>query len=523
MSKNWWKHGVIYHIYPQSFYDTNGDGIGDLRGIIRQLDYLERLGVDAIWISPIYQSPLVDMGYDISDYRAINPMYGNMSDFKELLALAHIRGMKVIMDLVLNHTSDKHPWFVESRSSLLNPKRDWYIWEKPQANGNRPNNWTTNFGQKAWTLDPQTGEYYCHSFFKEQPDLNWRNEDLKREMFAVIRFWLELGVDGFRLDVINYIFKSKKLKNNPFWQHFTNKGVHNRNHQRVYPFLKEFRALLDEYPNRTSVGEIYTAPPGDSELAASFVGNGRDMLHMAFDFSLIFTRWNAQKYEQVINRYYDALPKNGQPCFVMSNHDLGRNLQRKFFMRHKEAKAKVLTMLLLTLRGTPFIYYGDEIGMENSVIKRKYIRDLYGKLFYPFYKGRDRSRTPMQWSSKPYAGFSTARPWLPVNGNYRKVNVEKAKAESGSLLNLHKKLIKLRRKHTALHKGTICFESSDNQVLIFTRSHKEERIMVLLNFSRKPQVVQLPEGLQLFSISGEAHQQGLVELRGFEGLMWEVM
>ena len=419
MNENWWKHAVFYHIYPKSFQDSNGDGIGDIRGVINRLDYLAALGVDAVWLSPVYRSPMVDGGYDISDYCDIDPVFGTPDDFKELLKQAHDKGIRVMMDLVMNHTSDQHPWFVESRSSVDNPKRDWYIWHAGR-NGKAPNNWRTNFLEQAWRRDSVTGQFYYHSFFREQPDLNWRNEDMKRAFFGNIRFWLDMGVDGFRLDVVNMIVKDSLLHNNPL---LSRTKVYNRNQPETYSILREFRALLDEYSDKTSVGEIYVIPPGNPKLAASFLGAGDDMLHMAFDFSLLFCTWNAQKYYRAIQSYYDALPPSGWACFAFSNHDMGRSLNRFGWERHVPEKAKLLAVMLLTLKGTPFIYYGDELGMTNAHIRRSQIRDRYGKMIWPFYKGRDQGRTPMQWNDETGGGFTSGEPWLPLHKDFRKVNV----------------------------------------------------------------------------------------------------
>ena len=506
----WWKYGVVYHILPQSYKDTNGDGIGDLEGIIQKLDYLCGLGIDAIWLSPVYQSPMIDAGYDISDYQSINPIYGDMNDFWRLLDGAHQKNIRVIMDLVLNHTSDRHPWFIESRASKDNPKRDWYIWQPPAKKGKYPNNWKTNFGQSAWTFDPVTQEYYYHSFFKEQPDLNWRNAEVKEKMFEMIRFWLEMGVDGFRLDVINLLIKHKNLKNNSFNYLFSDRKVYNRNQPEVYTFLKEFRLLLNRYPDKVSIGEIYVPPPGDARLVAGFLGDGKDMLHLAFDFSLIFSRWNASSYYKIIRRYYKSLPPDGWPCFVISNHDLGRCIRRWAFSFHKYEKAKIIAVLMLTLKGTPFIYYGDETGMENVRISRKQIQDAYGKMFYPFFSGRDRSRTPMQWDNLPNAGFSNVTPWLPVHPDYKTVNVESELKDAHSILNLYRHLIKLRKEYTALQGGDIHFiDKGKNGILSYIRSDKEINIRVILNFTNRKKSVKNPflPGEQLL----DAHPNAILE------------
>ncbi len=520
---SWWKYGIIYHIYPQSFMDSNGDGIGDLEGIILKLDYLVSLGVDAIWLSPIYPSPMVDSGYDIIDYKNIATVYGSMDDFDKLLHQAHDKGLKVIVDLVLNHTSDKHPWFVESRSSKDNPKRDWYIWENPRS-GKKPNNWTTNFGQSAWTLDRHTGEYYYHSFFKEQPDLNWRNIELREAMYDIIYFWLDRGVDGFRLDVINMLFKDKFLRENPINFLVGKKKVYNRNRPSIYEMLIEFRKILDKYPNKTSVGEIYSPPPGDPYLTARFLGNGTDMLHMAFDFSIFFSRWDAGNYYEIINNYYDALPQTGWPCFVISNHDLGRSINRWSFTFYKQKKTKLRAMLLLTLKGTPFIYYGDEIGMKNVNIPKNQIHDMYGKIFYPFYKGRDAYRTPMQWNSEKYAGFSDTQPWLPVHSNYKAVNVEKESEAESSMLSLYKKLIQLRKEYKVLQSGDFKFlDIANSHILAYMRYTETKNAIVLLNFKNRSEKVFIPNIQSyscLYSISNLAEinsDSGYIKLRPFDG------
>ena len=491
----WWRHGIFYHIYPQSFYDTNGDGIGDLQGIIQKLDYLAQLGVDAIWLSPIYPSPLVDGGYDITDHKAIHPRYGTMNDFKQLLAEAHRRNIRIILDLVLNHTSYLHPWFCESRSSLDNPKRDWYIWQSPK-NKKVPNNWRTNFGKKAWKFDRATGEYYYHSFFYEQPDLNWRNPEVKKAMFEVVEFWLEQGVDGFRLDVINMLFKDKKLRDNSINYLLSDKNVFSRNRPSVFDVMKEFRQILDRYPDKTSVGEVYAPPPGSTTLTSKFLGNGNDMLHLAFDFSLVFAKWSATAYYKVIRRVYKKLPDGGWSCFFFSNHDIGRSIKRFPFAFHKYEKAKLRALLLMTLKGTPFIYYGDEIGMENAKIEREQIHDLYGKLFYPFFKGRDGFRTPMQWNSNANAGFSTVAPWLPVHSNYTHINIETAKNDSNSVYAVYKELIALHKNHQTLQSGEIKFlMKGKNNVLAYKRFTRDEELLVFFNFGFRKKRLRI-EGIE---------------------------
>ncbi len=447
----WWKHGVIYHIYPRSFQDSDGDGIGDIRGIIRRLGYLKDLGIDGIWISPMYKSPMVDYGYDVSDYRAIDPVFGTMNDFTELLGKAHELGIRIILDMILNHTSKEHPWFVESSSSLYNPKRNWYIW-KEGILGSQPNNWKSAIGGSAWKFDEKTGEYYLHSFFEEQPDLNWRDEELPGVFFEEMKFWLDKGVDGFRLDVINLIAKDKKFRSNPvlFGISALQKHVYTRNRKRSVTIVTQIRELLDRYKNKVSIGEIYTHPPGDAKTAARYLANGNNGIHLAFDFSLIFSSWNAHSYFKSIQSWYKSLPEDGWPCNVLSNHDLLRSIDRFPWRTNREEKAKVAATLLLTMKGTPFIYYGEEIGMHNTHIAKTDIRDPLGKRYWPLFSGRDKSRTPMQWKSEPNGGFTSGIPWLPLNKDIRFRNVRQQEGEPGSLLNHYRNLIRLSKTSEAI-------------------------------------------------------------------------
>jgi alpha-glucosidase len=317
-SENWWKYGVIYQIYPRSFKDSNNDGIGDLRGILNSLDYIEWLGADALWLSPINESPMHDFGYDISDYRAIDPIFGTMSDFDLLLAEAHKRGIRIIMDLVVNHTSYKHSWFQESRMSRNNHKRDWYIWHDGRE-GKTPNNWVSVFGGSAWKYDSLRGQYFLHSFLEEQPDLNWRNPDVKNAIFGEVKFWLDKGVDGFRLDVVNWFVKDRKFRNNPalFGIPQFQKHLFDRNRPETHDILKEFRTLLDSYPAKMSVGEVFSLPPGNPHLSAKFTGNGDDELHMAFDFSLMYRPWSARLFYRCIKKWLASIPEKGWPCHVL--------------------------------------------------------------------------------------------------------------------------------------------------------------------------------------------------------------
>jgi alpha-glucosidase len=483
----WWKHGVIYHIYPRSFYDANGDGVGDLEGIIQKLDYLSELGVTAIWLSPIYDSPNHDFGYDVKDYRKIHPSFGTLDDFKKLLKKAHKKGIRIIMDLIMNHTSIYHPWFIESSSSRSNPKRDWYIW-KDAKNGKAPNNWKSAFIGSAWEWHEDTGQYYMHSFLKEQADLNWRNEDMQMAFFEEIQYWLDLGVDGFRLDVINLIIKDKKFRDNPQVFRFINRQVqlYTRNRPASYKIVRKFRKLLDSYNDKMSVGEIYSTPPGNPAIAASYLGKGEDALHLTFDFSLIFRRWSARSYYLAIRRWMNFIPKKGWPCFVLSNHDLHRSINRIGIGGNKNEKAKIAATLLLTMKGTPFIYYGEEIGIPNVKIDRKDIKDPLGKRYWPIYSGRDSARTPMRWTDGENAGFSTANPWLPVGDDFPENNVQVLEKDPESIFNVYKRLITLRNENEILQKGNwLPFLKGQKGVLAYYRDFKKERILVALNFTAK--------------------------------------
>ena len=491
----WWKHGVIYHIYPRSFQDSDGDGIGDIQGIIRRLGYLAELGIDGIWISPMYKSPMVDFGYDVSGYREIDPVFGTMEDFMELLGKAHEEGIRIILDMILNHTSNQHPWFIESSSSLDNPKRNWYIW-RDGTKGSPPNNWKSAVGGSAWKFDEHTGQYYMHSFFEEQPDLNWRDPNLPGVFFEEIKFWLDLGVDGFRLDVINMIAKDKKFRNNPtpFGITALQKHVYTRNRKRSVTIVTQIRKLLDRYENTTAIGEIYSLPPGSAKTAARYLVSGHDGIHLAFDFSLIFSRWSAKAYFQCIQTWYDHIPEGGWPCNVQSNHDLFRSIDRFPWRTSMEEKAKVSAALLLTLRGTPFIYYGEEIGMHNTTIARSKIRDPLGKRFWPLFAGRDKARTPMQWDQASNGGFTTGKPWLPLNRDVQSRNVRKQEGEPGSLLNHYRNLIMLHKSSEALQRGAwIPAVNGQQGILAYYRKTENERILVILNFTGRHKSLSLPE------------------------------
>jgi alpha-glucosidase len=494
----WWRDGILYQIYPRSFADSDGDGLGDLPGITARLDYLAALGVDAIWLSPIYPSPDRDFGYDVADHTAVDPRLGTLGDFDRLVLEAHQRGIRIILDLVLNHTSDQHPWFRASRLRREDPKRDWYIWRR------RPNNWQASFGGRAWEHDPASGEYYLHLFTRQQPDVNWRNPQLRQAQLDVFRFWLERGVDGFRLDVFNAYFKHADLPDNPpklgLRGFDRQRHVHDINQPEMIPLLNEMRRLLDSYPERYAVGETYLATP---EKAASYCGP--DRLHGAFSFdftsfeselaaALRLYRWDpAWILEKILarDRVFDAA--GVWPTTVLGNHDLPRTASR-YCRGEDDSQARLAMALLLTLRGTPFMYYGEEIGMRDIALRRSEILDPPGRRYWPIYKGRDGCRSPMQWDASQFAGFSTARPWLPVHPDHAWRNVAAQQADPESLLHFTRKLIALRREHSALRRGDYLPLDGPRGSMVYLRSTAEETILLALNFTNRRAALPLPEG-----------------------------
>lgn len=493
----WWKDGVIYQIYPRSFYDSNNDGIGDIQGLIHKLYYLQFLGVDAIWLSPINSSPMDDFGYDVRSYRNIHSIFGRDEDFDTLITEAHRRNIKIIFDLVINHTSDTHLWFLESRSSQSSAKRDWYIWHKG-VNDKEPNNWLGAFGGSAWEYDENTREYYLHSFLRGQPDLNWRNSQVVDAVFGEIKHWLDKGVDGFRLDVANYYIKDDAFRSNPptiGWppqKYFFQKHIYDRNRPENHTIMKKLRSLLDRYDERMAVGEIFQMPPIDQKLPASYYGNGSDQLHLAFDFSFMYTRWSALKFYKIMKKWYKELPGEAWPCVCFSNHDQPRSITRFSPFFNSKKKAKVLAFFMMTVRGTPFLYYGEEIGMKNSNIPPQDLQDPAGRLYWPFFSGRDPERTPMQWSDQNYAGFSNVTPWLPVDPSYKFCNVDNQRDDPNSLLNTYRTLIHLRREFSALRRGTIKFLKKGRQeILAYERKNETHVLLVVLNFSWRRNLVRL--------------------------------
>ena len=487
----WWRDGVIYQIYPRSFADSNKDGLGDLPGITARLDYLASLGIDAIWLSPFYPSPDVDFGYDISDHCDVDSRFGTLSDFDELVREAHTRGIRVVLDLVLNHTSDQHPWFIESRSSRDNPKRNWYMWRESV-----PNNWQSVFGGGGWHYDAQTEEYYFHMFVKEQPDVNWHNPQVRQAQLDVARFWLERGADGFRLDVFNAYFKDKDMRNNPV--KFGLRGfdrqhhIYDINQPEMMPLLNELRTILDSSPEKYAVGETFISSP---ETAASYCGP--DKLHAAFNFDFTARKYAPADFKKAIQTWNQVAGEQVWPNYVLSNHDLPRSATR-YCHGEDDTRAKVMMGLLLTLRGTPFLYYGEEIGMRDISLARHEIQDPPGKYYWPFYKGRDGCRSPMQWDASSNAGFSTVKPWLKIHPNYQQRNTEAQQADPNSLFHFTRQLIALRHAHPALRRGGLSFLDAPNGILAYSRSDENETLMVVLNFSA-PKHNFSPGGEQIFA------------------------
>jgi alpha-glucosidase len=493
----WWRDGVIYQIYPRSFSDSDGDGLGDLPGIIAKLDYLADLGVDAIWLSPVYPSPDKDFGYDVSNYIDIDPRYGSLADFDRLVTEAHARGLRVVLDMVMNHTSDQHPWFQESRSSRENPKRDWYIWRDGRGGG-PPNNWQASFGGPAWQFDPGTGQFYLHLFTREQPDVNWRNPSVRAAQLEAFRFWLERGVDGFRLDVFNAYFKHPNLPGNPprlgLRAFDRQRHLYDIDQPEMLPLLQDLRRLLDAYPERYAVGETYFATP---RKVLAYTGPAK--LHAAFNFDftsmqLIFPWSPRWLMRQVLRREGVFASAGLWPTTVLSNHDLPRAASR-YGRGEADDQAKIAMALLLTLRGTPFMYYGEEIGMRDIHLKRKEILDPPGKKYWPIYKGRDGCRAPMQWDASMNAGFSSSgSPWLPLHPDFPQRNVAAQQADPDSLFHITQALLHLRKECPALRHGDFIPVQASGRVLAYQRRFEGQSILVALNFSAGKARLDLPEG-----------------------------
>jgi alpha-glucosidase len=531
----WWQHGTVYQIYPRSFKDTSGNGVGDLQGIIDNLNYLndcteKSLGIDVIWISPFYPSPMADFGYDVSDYVDIHPLFGDLSTFDRLVAEAHKRDIKVIIDYVPNHSSDEHPWFLESRSSRDNPKRDWYIWKDAKPDGSPPNNWGSAFGGPAWTWDEKTGQYYLHQFLNKQPELNWRTSDLRDAMMDVLHFWLGRGVDGFRMDVVGFLIKDEKMRDNPISEDISpdlhpyniyGRQLHkyNEDQDEVQEIIRDFRKLLDGYDDRCAIGELgYRL-----ERWVRYFGENGNGLHLPFNFRLIHQPWEADAISKSVEQLEAALPSLGWPNYVLGNHDNDRLLSRIGM-----DQARIAAMLLLTLRGTPTLYYGDEIGLENGSIPPDKLQDPQG-LQLGAESTRDVCRTPMQWDSSPNAGFSVVEPWLPISHDYETRNVHVQSSDPTSILNLYRRLIWYRKRNPILLGGSYkSIASGHDGCFTYLRENQAGRIFVALNFSDKPRTLKFVDmgrgslAISTFLDRAEAVTFSNLSLRPHEGVIVEM-
>ena len=525
---SWWQTGIIYQIYPRSYQDSNHDGVGDLQGIIRRLPYLSELGVDAIWLSPIFTSPMADFGYDIANYTDVDPLFGTLADLDSLIEAAHRHQLKLILDLVPNHTSDQHPWIIESRTSRDNPKRDWFIWRAPAPDGGPPNNWLSEFGGSAWEFDPKTNQYYYHTFLSAQPDLNWRNPAVRNAMHDVMRFWLRRGVDGFRVDAVWYLIKDDQFRDNPLNHDYRPGGLprdeliplYTADLPEVHDAISGMRRVLDEFSDRVLLGEIYLP----IERLVAYYGRDLQGVHFPYNFALLTAKWDARSLARLIDEYEAALPPGGWPNWVLGNHDRPR-----LATRIGVDQARIAAMLLMTLRGTPTIYYGDEIGMQQAVILPEQVRDPFERNVPGIGIGRDGCRTPMQWDATKSAGFSDVDAWLPLAGNFPDENVDTFRKDKGSLYWLYRRLIACRRKLVALSQGSYKPLMASGDLLLFCRELQDERVLVALNMGPEPIAISFPDeslsGRVLISSFADREGEEMrasIDLRGNEGLLLKV-
>ena len=527
----WWRGAVIYENHLPSLRDGNGDGIGDLDGLIQSLDYLGgTLGVDAIWVGPFYRSPLLDQGFDVTDFTDVEPVFGDLSTLDRLIEEAHARGLRIIVDYIPNHTSDRHPWFVESRSSRENSKRDWYIWADPAPGGGPPNNWTAEIGGSTWELDEPTGQYYLHTHLREQPDLNWRDPAVREAMLNVLRFWLGRGADGIRIDVAHLLMKDPELRDNPpsppghqnpfELQHpdfFGQLHLNDRGHPDVHGVLAEIRSVLDEF-DAVAIGEIEAM---EWDAWAQYYGDGLRGVQLPFAFKLIETPWRADALRETIRSLEGALPDGAWPVLALGNHDRSR-----LATRIGRAQARLAAMLLLTWRGTPVLLYGDELGLVDQDVPRERQRDMFG-LTVEGAVSHDPARTPMPWDASPNGGFSSAPEqslWLPASVEYETINVEAELADATSMLNLYRELLVLRRRSDALRLGTYAeHPAGDEHTLVFARQLGPERVLIALNISDEPRRVELDESGEIVLATGlDRHGEPVVSglrLRPSEGVL----
>jgi len=528
----WWQHAVFYEIYPRSFADSNNDGVGDLNGITSKMKYLHDLGIDAIWITPCYPSPQVDFGYDVSDYEDIDPMYGTLGDFDRMVAEGKKHGIRIIMDFVANHTSDRHAWFLDSKSSRTSAHRDWYIWRDGKGPGEPPNNWISLFGGSAWKFDPTTRQYYYHFFYAAQPDLNWRNPKVETAMLDTMAWWYKRGVAGFRLDAVDTLFEDPALHDDPVLPGKNKQGdpntenKYNTNLPEVHTELKKMRAVADKSA-AVLIGETWTSNIAQLD---KYYGDGGNELQMPMDFMFAtVNKLSAPEFRKQVGLVDSA---KGWPVFVISNHDIVRSYNRYGDGKHNDAIAKLMAMFYLTLRGTPIMYYGEEIGMENNDPKRKEdVKDPIGITGWPAEIGRDGERTPMQWNTSTNAGFSEKAPWLPVPQSYKTHNVESESKDPDSVLSVYKKVLALRHINAALLDGSYTpLNEDDPNVLSYLRSFKGKAVLVALNMSDAPQTVKFDlakQGFATFTLtpvvgSFVSDKAGVVELKPFGAVIAEV-
>ncbi|CAN7356261.1 alpha-glucosidase family protein [Rhizobium rhizogenes] len=507
---DWWRGAVIYQVYPRSFQDTDANGLGDIKGITRRLPHIASLGVDAIWLAPFFTSPMADMGYDVADYCDVDPIFGTLADFDEMMTSAHALGLKIIIDQVISHTSDRHPWFVESRASRDNPKADWYVWADPKPDGTAPNNWLSIFGGPGWEWDGVRRQYYQHNFLTSQPDLNFHNSEVQDALLATVKFWLDRGVDGFRLDTVNYYFCDKQLRDNPPAATVVGGldapesnpyGMQNHLYDKTQleniGFLKRFRALLDQYEERTTVGEV-----GDGARSLQTVAaytSGDDKLHMCYTFDLLGPDFTPQHFRRCVGDFQENVT-DGWVCWAFSNHDVNRHVSRFAETEAEQPRvAKLAISLLSTLRGSICLYQGEELGLPEAELSFEDLRDPYGIRFWPAFKGRDGCRTPMPWeASRAHAGFTTAeKSWLPVPYQHAALAVDKQEADAQSVLHHYRETLAFRKQHPALLDGDMTFLDTKEDVLAFTRGKGDETLLFVFNLSRKPVKVALPEGVKV--------------------------
>lgn len=510
VSKDWWRGAVIYQIYPRSYKDTNGDGVGDIPGITQKLPHIASLGVDAVWISPIMKSPMKDFGYDVSDYCDIDPLFGTLDDFKEMLDKAHSLGLKIITDFIYSHTSDQHPWFQESRRSRDNAKADWYVWADPQEDGTPPNNWVSVFGGSSWQYDSWRGQYYLHNFLKEQPDLNFHNMEVQDAILAATKFWLDLGVDGFRLDAINFAVHDKQLRSNPkrpvvpgtfstqldFVDPYSMQWhKYDKSQPEMIPFLKRVRSLLDQYPGTMALGEI----GDDDQVGRAIEYSGPGMLHTCYNFSLVGMKTRDVGAFRDAIEAFESKSSEAWPSWAFSNHDVTRAASRWAGDFSTDPRvAKMLPALLTSLRGSAFLYQGEELGLADTVVSYDDIQDPWGRYLYPKWQGRDGCRTPMPWSSDlPHIGFSDGetRPWLPVNESYAPMAADVQEKDPDSTLAFVRKFLGWRKGEEAMVRGTIrFFDTGSKNVLGFTREAEGKSFTCLFNLTPEDASVPMPQG-----------------------------